>query len=134
MSRESDPQSQTSVASEIPERSLMISAAVVAVVIIILQWQRSVFTEHFLWLLVPIPGVIGLLYYSLNIAPRFTSRAATVAKYVEFVERFDATWNPQGLTFNALNDELRSSVQRYNPSLAATIWGALVLTIVFSIP
>src|SRR5205085_1751533 len=110
---------------DIPERSLAVAALTLAVGVVVLQWQSGIFTEHFLWLLVPVPGLIGLLYHSLNIAPRFSSRAATVTKYVEFVEQFDKTWNPRNATFNPLDEELRSSVQRYNPSLAATIWGAL---------
>jgi hypothetical protein len=134
MGSDNDLQSQKSSVNDIPERTLLGVAAGVAFLVIFFQWQWDLFTDHFLWLLVPIPGVIGLLYHSLNIAPRFTSRAATVSTYVEFVEYFDKIWNPRGLTFNALSDELRGSVQRYTPSLAATVWGALVLTIVFSIP
>src|ERR1051325_7642050 len=48
--------------------------------------------NYSLWVLVPIPAGIGLVYHLLNLSSKFDSRLSVVDAYREFTQKFDQTW------------------------------------------
>jgi hypothetical protein len=123
-----------------PERweHLLTASALFLLVLVAVAQTSGVDTlsRHVFWILAPIPGLIGILYYVLNLSPRFNDRATTVSRYAKFLEEFDREWIGMPRPFNPLGEEIRdaSGLGRYTPSFAATLWGAVLLTIIFFIP
>jgi hypothetical protein len=115
---------------------LAIMAAVLLIAALVAERNGINLSSHVFWVLAPIPGVIGLLYYVLNLAPRFNDRAATVTSYAKFLEEFDKNWSGVARPFNPMAEEILGAggLERYVPSFAATLWGAVLLAIVFFIP
>lgn len=101
---------------------------------------------HF-WVLVSIPGIVGLLYHFVSIQSRYRSRQSTVTRYLDFVKEHDQGWhdewarrirtafgpNAPAPTKPSKNPLTTFDVASYTPSAAAALWAAILLTGVFSV-
>jgi len=91
------------------------------------------FLNHVLWVLVPIPAAIGLMYHLLNLSGRYQSRRAIVEEYRTFSANFDKTWsgrdNPE-----KVSEDLSDDLDSHAPTMASMIWAASLLTSVFALP
>src|SRR5204862_4905198 len=90
------------------------------------------FLNRVLWVLVPIPAAIGLMYHLLNLSSRFNSRRSVVEEYRVFTTNFDKTWsgrdNPE-----KVSEDLSDDLDSHAPTLAAMLWAASLLTSIFAI-
>jgi len=118
------------------DRWLTVAAALLLLAAVLAQATLRALSEHVFWVLAPIPGLIGLLYYFLNLSPRFADRATTVSRYGKFLQAFDQDWIGTDRPFNPMGEEILAdtTLERYTPSLAATAWGGCLLTVMFFIP
>jgi hypothetical protein len=86
-----------------------------------------------LWVLVPIPAAIGVVYHLLNLSSRYASRRNVVDEYRAFTMSFDRTWSgrddPQ-----KVSEDLSDDLEAHAPTLASMVWAAALLTSVFAIP
>lgn len=109
------------------------SVSVVIIGIVIAVGAVFVAKDYSLWILVPIPSAIGLVYHLLNLESRFDSRKAVVLQYRAFSEQFDKTWSGTDATAKVSEDG-SDDLERHKPSLPSMVWGAALLTAVFAIP
>lgn len=86
-----------------------------------------------LWVLVPIPAAIGLVYHLLNLSQKFKSRKTVVDAYRDFSEKFDRTWADTDTPIK-VSEDLADDMSSHAPTFASMLWGAALLTAVFSIP
>ncbi|HKS21185.1 MAG TPA: hypothetical protein VJZ76_00190 [Thermoanaerobaculia bacterium] len=89
--------------------------------------------SYSLWILVPIPAAIGLVYHLLNLSSKFDSRMSVVEAYRQFTEKFDQTWSDTANPIK-VSEDLSDDMSRHAPTFASMLWGAALLTAVFSIP
>jgi len=86
-----------------------------------------------LWVLVPIPSLVAVVYQILSLSSRYDSRKSVVDAYRQFTQKFDSTWADTDTPMN-VSEDLSDDMERHKPSLASMMWGAALLTAVFSIP
>ncbi|HKO56222.1 MAG TPA: hypothetical protein VJ276_10115 [Thermoanaerobaculia bacterium] len=92
--------------------------------------------QQVMWVLTPLPALLGIVYHLVNLAPRYDNRRALFDSYKRFVERFELNWSG-ALSVDDLprvSEDLAEDPSLHQPKLSATLWGAAVLTAVFSIP
>ena len=87
-----------------------------------------------LWVLVPIPGIVGLVYHVLNLSKRFDSRRTVVEEYRTFCQQFDRARSYGQEPPAKVSEDLTIDLDTHAPSLASMIWAASLLTAVFAIP
>src|SRR5436853_40564 len=89
--------------------------------------------EYSLWILVPIPALVGLVYHLLNLESRFDSRKSVVEEYQKFSKEFDKTWAATDSPIK-VSEDASDEMERHRPTLVSMLWGAALLTAVFAIP
>ena len=89
--------------------------------------------RYSLWVLVPLPSIIGLVYHVLSLSDRFDSRKSVVEAYRDFTTKFDQKWsgNPSP---TKVSEDLADSMDRHAPTFVSMLWGAALLMAVFSVP
>lgn len=100
-------------------------AAVAVAVVVANEWT--------LWILVPIPASIAVVYHVLNLASRFDNRKAIVDEYRVFTKRFDEVWNERDCPAT-VSEDLTDDMASHRPTIGSVLWGAALLTALFSVP
>jgi hypothetical protein len=86
-----------------------------------------------LWVFVPLPGLVGVLYHVLSLSARYQDRAAVASQYRAFLRDFHRAWgrpSPPAEVTEAQPEEAGS----HEPKFSSTFWSAAVLTAVLCIP
>jgi hypothetical protein len=89
--------------------------------------------QKVLWVLVPIPALVGIMYHLLNLQPRFDNRVSVAELYRAFLAAFHARWastSPAPEVSEEAGDDLSS----HQPKFSSTLWAAALLTSVLAIP
>lgn len=89
--------------------------------------------NYSLWILVPIPAAIAVVYHLLNLESRYDNRKKIVEEYRNFTLAFDQTWTQRD-TVASVNEDLTDDIDSHRPTLGSVLWGAALLTAVFTIP
>ncbi|HEX7152052.1 MAG TPA: hypothetical protein VF618_11240 [Thermoanaerobaculia bacterium] len=84
-----------------------------------------------LWVLAPIPGLIGLMYHLLNLQPRFDNRIVIANLYRTFQSTFKERWAGAAPD---ISEDAAEDLTSHQPKFSATLWGAALLTSVLAIP
>jgi hypothetical protein len=106
---------------------VVIAGAVVAAGAVFVAKQYS------LWILVPIPSAVALVYHLLNLESRFDDRKAVVDQYMRFSDEFDKKWSGTDAPIK-VSEDISSNLERHRPNLPQMLWGAALLTAIFAIP
>lgn len=111
------------------------SREVIVVVIGIVMAVGAVFVANrfSLWILVPVPAAVAIVYHLLSLSSRFESRKTVVEAYQKFTEEFDQNWTNTSAP-TKVSEDLTENMERHKPTLASMLWGAALLTAVFTIP
>jgi hypothetical protein len=86
-----------------------------------------------LWVLVPLPGLVGVLYHVLSLQGRYQDRASVVAQYRQFLLDFHRTWGRPSPPAE-VNESGTDDLAPHQPKFSQTFWAAAVLTAVLCIP
>src|ERR1043165_1772437 len=86
-----------------------------------------------LWVLVPLPGLVGVLYHVLSLQGRYQDRASVVAQYRQFLLDFHRTWGRPSPPAE-VNETGTDDLAPHQPKFSQTFWAAAVLTAVLCIP
>ena len=93
-----------------------------------------------LWVLVPLPGLVGLLYHVLSLQARYLDRANVAVEYRRFLADFHRSWGRPSPPTEVSEDLAQQTGQAqavqvsHEPKFSSTFWSAAVLTLVLSIP
>ncbi|HEV7923342.1 MAG TPA: hypothetical protein VGR02_21370 [Thermoanaerobaculia bacterium] len=92
--------------------------------------------QRVMWVLTPLPALLGIVYHLINLAPRYDNRRALFDSYKRFVERFELNWSGarDAADLPRVSEDLSEDPASHQPKLSSTLWGAAVLTAIFSIP
>jgi hypothetical protein len=92
--------------------------------------------QRVMWVLTPLPALLGIVYHLINLAPRYDNRRALFDSYKRFVERFELNWSGARdvADLPRVSEDLSEDPASHQPKLSSTLWGAAVLTAIFSIP
>src|ERR1043166_6546797 len=86
-----------------------------------------------LWVFVPLPGLVGVLYHVLSLSARYQDRAAVASQYRAFLRDFQRSWgrpSPPAEVTEAQPEDAGS----HEPKFSSTFWSAAVLTAGLCIP
>jgi hypothetical protein len=86
-----------------------------------------------LWVFVPLPGLVGLLYHVLALSVRYQDRANVASQYRAFLADFHRAWgrpSPPAEVHEGEPDDFTP----HQPQFSSTFWSAAVLTAVLCIP
>jgi hypothetical protein len=86
-----------------------------------------------LWVLVPLPGLIGLLYHVLSLQARYQNRANIAQQYRQFLADFHRSWGRPSPPMEVSEDGAEDYASN-EPKFSSTFWAAAVLTAVLAIP
>jgi hypothetical protein len=86
-----------------------------------------------LWVLVPLPGLVGLLYHVLSLQARYQDRASVASQYRKFLVDFHRSWGRPSPPAE-VNESGTDDVAPHEPKFSQTFWAAAVLTAVLCIP
>ena len=86
-----------------------------------------------LWVLVPLPGLVGLLYHVLSLSARYQDRANVAAQYRQFLADFHRAWGRPSPPVE-VNENGPDDFAPHQPKFSQTFWAAAVLTAVLCIP
>src|SRR5438477_5744202 len=82
-----------------------------------------------LWVLVPLPGLVGLLYHVLSLQARYQDRASVASQYRQFLMDFHRAWGRPSPPAE-VNESGSDDVTPHQPKFSQTLWAAAVLTAV----
>jgi hypothetical protein len=86
-----------------------------------------------LWVLAPLPGLVGLLYHVLSLQARYQNRANIAEQYRQFLADFHRSWGrPSPST--EVSEDGAEDYSSHQPKFSSTFWAAAVLTAVLAIP
>lgn len=86
-----------------------------------------------LWALVPLPGLVGVLYHVLALQGRYADRATVAAQYRDFLADFHRAWGRPSPPAE-VNENGSDDVTPHQPKFSSAMWAAAVLTAVLAIP
>lgn len=115
------------------DRASLRDAAIIAAGFALAAGAVFIAKNYSLWILVPLPAAVAVVYHVLSLSSRFDSRKAVVDEYQKFTERFDQAWTGDPAPLKVTED-VSANVERHKPSLASILWSAALLTAVFAIP
>jgi len=72
------------------------------------------------YVLIPLPSLVGIVYHLLNLSPSFSSRRSVVDAYRSFAEKFDAQWSGSDGVNKISNEDLADDTASYEPKLSDT--------------
>jgi hypothetical protein len=86
-----------------------------------------------LWVLAPLPGLVGVMYHLLNLQPRYANRVSVAELYRTFVKTFNERWGMVAALPSVSEDEAED-LSAHEPKFSSTLWAAALLTAVLMIP
>lgn len=90
--------------------------------------------QEVLWVLVPIPGLVGIMYHVLNLQPRYDNRVSVADLYRQFLAAFHARWATGAATAPEVSEDAAEDLSSHQPKFSSTLWAAALLTAVLAIP
>jgi hypothetical protein len=89
--------------------------------------------QKVLWVLVPIPALVGIMYHLLNLQPRYDNRVSIGELYHRFLAAFHQRW-AGGQAAPEVSEDAAEDLSSHQPKFSSTLWAAALLTAVLAIP
>ncbi|HEY0158694.1 MAG TPA: hypothetical protein VGF28_15530 [Thermoanaerobaculia bacterium] len=89
--------------------------------------------QEVLWVLVPIPALVGIMYHVLNLQPRYDNRMSVADLYRQFLTAFHKRWS-RGHAAPEVSEDAAEDLSSHQPKFSSTLWAAALLTAVLAIP
>ncbi len=90
--------------------------------------------QEVLWVLVPIPGLVGIMYHVLNLQPRYANRMSVADLYRQFLMAFHERWSRGSAVAPEVSEDAAEDLSSHQPKFSSTLWAAALLTAVLAIP
>jgi hypothetical protein len=90
--------------------------------------------QEVLWVLVPIPGLVGIMYHVLNLQPRYDNRMSVADLYRQFLAGFHARWARGTAAAPEVSEDAAEDLSSHQPKFSSTLWAAALLTAILAIP
>lgn len=90
--------------------------------------------QEVLWVLVPIPGLVGIMYHVLNLQPRYDNRKGAADLYRDFRVAFHEQWQSGSGSVPDVSEDTSEDLSAHQPKFSSTLWAAALLTAVLAIP
>lgn len=90
--------------------------------------------QEVLWVLVPIPALVGIMYHVLNLQPRYDNRMSVADLYRQFLMAFHERWSRGNAAAPEVSEDAGEDLSSHQPKFSSTLWAAALLTAVLAIP